>query len=111
MRGLVSWMLDCQDLRKKPGSYENIASSNEASRKKPGWVFSRLARAGVLVRSAKLRLNYGDENILSVRVNFQIFSFINLNNFAGTIDDEGDALGIIAFLDIVSFGNRAINIC
>ena len=85
----------------------NFINTNARSQIKPPLDFSLRAVSAFEFD----RLNYGDENILSVSVNFHGFPFINLNDFARTVDHKGDALGIIAFLHIVGFGNRAIDIC
>ncbi len=66
-------------------------------------------KPGFLEKTGFLSLAYGGQNVLSVAVGFHLLIYITDGTFA--VNDVGDALGITATLDIVSFGNRTIRVC
>jgi len=60
---------------------------------------------------AGARLKHCREDIFGVGFGVEIVAFIDLSDFADFVYDVGDALGFIAFYNVVSFGDSAIHIC
>jgi hypothetical protein len=51
------------------------------------------------------------EDILGVGFGVEIVAFIDLSDLADFVYDVGDALGFLAFYNVVSFGDGTIHIC
>ncbi len=59
----------------------------------------------------QLSLKHCREDILGVGFGVETVAFIDLSDFADFVYDVGDALGFLAFYNVVSFGDSTIHIC